>query len=89
MAQKCTGCGRLNTEPLGLNKNGEPYLACCPDNSYKDITSVEWLVEKLEESGIPLMSDEIKMIEQAKEMNKAELKDAFMEGSLISKYIIF
>lgn len=32
MAKKCTGCGRLNTEPLGLNKNGEPYLACCLDN---------------------------------------------------------
>lgn len=33
-------------------------------------TSVEWLVEKLEESGIPLMKDELKMIEQVKEMHK-------------------
>jgi hypothetical protein len=36
-------------------------------------TSVEWLVEKLEESGIPLMKDELEIIKQAKEMNKAEM----------------
>lgn len=52
-------------------------------------TSIDWLVIKLEESGIPLMSDELKMIEQAKEMNKAQLKNAFIEGSLIHKYIKF
>jgi hypothetical protein len=37
------------------------------------MTSVDWLVEKLEESGIPLMKDELEMIEQAKEMNKVEM----------------
>ena len=30
----CSGCGRLSIEPLGLNKNGEPFLGCCPDNRY-------------------------------------------------------
>jgi len=30
----CSGCGKLNIEPLGLNKHGEPFLGCCPDNRY-------------------------------------------------------
>lgn len=69
----CTGCGRLNNKPLGLNKNGEPYLACCPDNNYIPTTSVEWLVEQLfadnEIFGVP--ND---LLEQAKEMHKEETK---------------
>jgi hypothetical protein len=32
---KCTGCGKLSTDTIGLNKKGEPYLACCPDSNYK------------------------------------------------------
>ena len=48
IVKKCTGCGRLNTEqPLGLNKKGEPYLACCPDNNYIDITVVEFLLDNI------------------------------------------
>jgi hypothetical protein len=43
-------------------------------------TSVEWLIEKLEESGIPLLSDELEMIEQAKEMHKQQTKDAYNQG---------
>ena len=43
-------------------------------------TSVEWLVEKLEESGIPLMKDELEMIQQAKEKHKEETMDAFQAG---------
>jgi hypothetical protein len=35
-------------------------------------TAVEWLVEKLQENGIPLMKDEFEMIEQAKEMEKEQ-----------------
>ena len=35
--KECTGCGKYNSEPLGLNKNGEPYLACCPDNNYVEV----------------------------------------------------
>jgi len=34
--------------------------------------SVEWLVEKLKDSGIPLMKDELEFIEQAKEKHKEE-----------------
>ncbi|MFY8161970.1 MAG: hypothetical protein ACOVNU_11620 [Candidatus Kapaibacteriota bacterium] len=42
MAKVCTGCGWLSNEDMGLNKNGNPFLACCPDSSYKKITDVEW-----------------------------------------------
>ena len=44
------------------------------------LTSVEWLIDKLEESGIPLLSDELEMIEQAKEMHKQQIKDAYNQG---------
>jgi hypothetical protein len=49
-------------------------------------TSIEWLVQKLEESGIPLMKDELEMIEQAKEMNRGEIEHSFIFGkySIIS-----
>ena len=40
-------------------------------------TAVEWLVEKLQESGIPLMTDEFEMIQQAKEMEKEQQKYFF------------
>ena len=43
-------------------------------------TSVDWLVEKLQESGITLLKDEFEMIEQAKEMHKEELANAYEEG---------
>jgi hypothetical protein len=35
--KQCTGCGKYNNEALGLNKNGKPYLACCPDNNYVEV----------------------------------------------------
>jgi hypothetical protein len=48
----CTGCGHFSNKPLGLNKQGEPYLACCPDNNYVPVTqsptAVEWLEKELE-----------------------------------------
>ena len=43
-------------------------------------TAVEWLVEKLQESGIPLMTDEFEMIQQAKEMEKQQIIDAYNNG---------
>ena len=43
-------------------------------------TSVEWLVEKLQESGIPLLKDELEMIKQAKEMEKNQSKKDFIAG---------
>jgi hypothetical protein len=46
----------------------------------KQQTAVEWLVEKLQESGIPLMTDEFEMIQQAKQMEKEQIKDAYFIG---------
>ena len=37
----CTGCGHFDNVPLGLNAEGNEYLACCPDNDYVDITLPE------------------------------------------------
>lgn len=71
MVRICTGCGRLNTRPLGLNSNGEPYLACCPDNSYKDVTAVEWLSIMLRDSSKELFDGNI--WEQAKAMEKEQI----------------
>jgi hypothetical protein len=45
--KQCTGCGWLSSQPLGVNEKGEPYLACCPDNNYKDISAVEWLINQV------------------------------------------
>jgi len=35
-------------------------------------TAVDWLVEKLKENGVSFWQEEIEMIEEAKEMEKAE-----------------
>ena len=43
-------------------------------------TAVEWLVAKLKESGIPLLKDELEFIEQAKEMEKQQIIDAYDKG---------
>ena len=81
----CTGCGRLNTDqPLGLNKHGEPYLACCPDNSYKEITAVDWLVKhwkKLQAKGEKMTWQQvIDITELSKAMEKQQMKDAYKHG---------
>lgn len=39
--KQCTGCGRYDNEPIGLNKNGNPYLACCHDNNYVEVNTVK------------------------------------------------
>ncbi len=49
-------------------------------NSDKSPTAVEWLVKKLEESGIPLMKDELEMIQQAKQMEKEQIMRAVNIG---------
>jgi hypothetical protein len=82
MAQQCTGCGRLKTEPLGLNKNGKPYLACCPDNSYKNVSSVEWLFRWHNDNPEATINEGIKAFKQAKEMHKEEHEDTYNEGKL-------
>lgn len=43
----CTGCNRLESEPLGRNTLGELYFACCPDNDYRDITPIDWYTEEV------------------------------------------
>jgi hypothetical protein len=39
--KQCTGCGRYDSEPLGFNKNGNLYLACCPDNNYVEVNDMK------------------------------------------------
>jgi hypothetical protein len=82
MIKVCKGCGRLSNEPLGVNKNGEPYLACCPDNDYRVISAVEWYA--LEESQLALdwynkkitasqfVEKKLNLVEQAKEMEEEQ-----------------
>ena len=76
MIRKCTGCGRLSTEPLGLNSKGEPFLACCPDNNYRPITAVEWFAGQL---GITKGT----MFERAKEMESRQLENAQDSGYIL------
>jgi hypothetical protein len=45
--KKCTGCGWTDNKPMGLNPNGEPYLACCPDNNYKELTAMQMMLDDL------------------------------------------
>jgi hypothetical protein len=43
-------------------------------------TAVEWLQKKLIESGISFLSEEIEYINQAKEMEKEQIIDAYDTG---------
>jgi len=43
--KRCTGCGRTDDKPLGLNRDGEPFLACCPDNNYFEMTAMQELIK--------------------------------------------
>ena len=47
-------------------------------------TAVEWLVEKLQESGIPLMTDEFEMIQQAKQMEEEQRIQDMSKMQIIS-----
>ena len=80
--KKCTGCGRYDTEPLGNNKYGIPFIACCPDNDYREVTAVEWLYKQLElcgdTEGCKISWEEMNLlVEQAKEMEKQQIIDAY------------
>lgn len=44
-------------------------------------TAVEWLVEKLQENGIPLLKDELEFIDQAKELEKEQIIEAYNKGN--------
>lgn len=43
-------------------------------------TAIDWLVEKLKENGVNFWQEEIEMIEEAKEMEKNQIVDAFDDG---------
>ena len=43
--KKCTGCGHIENESLGLNSLGVEYLGCCLDNNYVDMTLSELRLE--------------------------------------------
>jgi hypothetical protein len=72
----CTGCDRLNTQELGLNSNGEPYLACCPDNNYVEVTAVGWLQEQFKRQRFIEHID----FEKAKEIERSQIQKAFSDG---------
>jgi predicted secreted protein len=46
----------------------------------KQLTAVEWLVDKLKENGVNFWQEEIEMIEEAKEMEKQQIIDAYNNG---------
>ena len=86
MAKQCTGCGRLDTEPIGLNKNGEPYLACCPDNNYVEISAVQWLKHKIKETydkerKLPLAYT-FSLLNKAEQIEKEQIIDAYDCGAV-------
>jgi hypothetical protein len=43
-------------------------------------TAVDWLVEKLKENGVDFWQEEIEMIEEAKEMEKEQICEAYAMG---------
>ena len=77
----CTGCGRLNTQPLGLNKNGDYYAACCPDNSYKVMTVVEWLVNEVNSDCLNSAFIRPELVEQANKMFEEQINKSYANGA--------
>ena len=73
--KKCTGCGRYEKEPLGMNKLGEPFLACCPDSNYKEVTAVEWLRDQFHK--VP-QSQFGNLFEQAAQMHREQIGRGYM-----------
>jgi hypothetical protein len=43
-------------------------------------TAVEWLVEKLKENGVSFWQEEIEMIEEAKEIEKEQIKISWVSA---------
>ena len=46
----------------------------------KQVTAVEFLVEQLKESGIPLLKEEFEMITQALAIEKEQIINAYISG---------
>lgn len=80
--KKCTGCERYDNEPLGLNKNREPYLSCCPDNNYVEVSPVQWLYEQLKFNDRRMWD---RLLQRAKELEKEKTIDSFVFAYLIGE----
>ena len=76
--KKCTGCDRLSTDELGLNKYGEPYLACCPDNNYKPITALELFYNQILSGKI---TDTLANIDYYLELERKQIIDAYEDDN--------
>ena len=80
--KKCKGCGRLDSEPLGLNKEGEKYLACCPDSDYYELTPMQELIEWAR-TPATIIKDGKSIMDKMKELRAKEDKlitDSYIEG---------
>lgn len=76
----CTGCGSYSDEPLGVNKLGEPFLSCCPDNNYVSVRTQLAAKEK-----------ELQELREAQNMGLYELRrliNAYLKDEIsISKFL--
>jgi hypothetical protein len=48
----------------------------------KQLTAVDWLVEKLKENGVNFWQEEIEMIEEAKQMEKVQIMKTWYDCKL-------
>ena len=88
-----------------MNKLGEPFLACCPDSNYKEVTAVEWLIDEIEKGlfevdHVPIDKDgkstfalSIKVSEstkkQAQQMHRKQIIDAVGVGSQFDRNYLY
>jgi len=77
--KKCTGCDRYDDQPLGVNSKGEPYLACCPDSNYVEVSAVEQLFEKLWNEPKDKLTW-YALLKEAKEVEKQQINKACYDG---------
>jgi hypothetical protein len=71
--KQCTGCGRYDNEPIGLNKNGNPYLACCPDNNYVEVKDLNYWKNNAEEDYLTTPISVLKYISELEKSTPIEL----------------
>lgn len=50
----------------------------------KKMTALEWFFQRLIDSGVYLMSEELEFYEQAKQMEKEQILDARLDGFKVS-----
>ena len=71
--KQCTGCGRYDNEPIGLNNNGNPYLACCPDNNYVEVKDLNYWKNNAEEDYLTTPISVLKYISELEKSTPIEL----------------